>query len=55
MERLRSVIRKAHTVLDDAPELNMYNYDRDEVRELNDAANEAFMILNSVSEETEKR
>lgn len=45
--RWRDALASAHGVLLDAPELNMSNYDEDQVGQLNAAMVEAFLILDS--------
>ncbi len=45
VERLREVVNVARGVLYQAPELNMSNYDEDEVSALNAGACEAYAIL----------
>lgn len=45
VRRLRSVIDDATSALDDAQELNMSNYDEDQVADLNSAYCHAYAIL----------
>lgn len=42
-------IEQAHTVLHQCPELNMSNYDEDQVAELNGAMITAFTILDNIT------
>lgn len=49
---LREDMRLALEVLFAAPELNMSNYDHDQVAELNTAAIEAFQILEEALQQT---
>ena len=54
IEQLRTVIDEAHSILHMAPELNMENYDEDEVAVLNDASIAAHKVLNEVVSKTAK-
>jgi len=46
-------LRQIHIILEEAPELNMANYDEDEVSELNEAAAKAFILLDDIMDKYE--
>lgn len=46
IEKLKSLLRETYQFLSDAPELNMSNYDIDQVSELNNKMIEAYCNLN---------
>jgi hypothetical protein len=51
---LREALEKARNIAYAAPELNMCNYDHEQVRQLNDRMIEVFQILDAALAATEK-
>lgn len=45
-EKLKELLRQVYDILTEAPELNMNNYDEEQVKKLNDKMIEAYYLLN---------
>jgi len=45
-EKLKELLRQVYDILTEAPELNMNNYDEEQVKKLNDKMIEAYCLLN---------